>query len=98
MTFRERRGCEVPTKTPFKLDPEIVEGKAGFKYVFDLCPVNYIQPEHKFMIGLFALWKQGKMLDEGGVGNQSAKYIDCMMFLDALWNQHEREQLEARKK
>jgi len=98
VSIRAGRGCEIPTKTPLKLDPEIVGGKTEFKYVFDLCPVNYVKPEDRSMISLFSLWKQGKMLDAGGVGDQQSKYIDAMVFLDGLWNTHEREAIERARK
>lgn len=70
------------------------DGVAKYRYEFDYCPVNYVDPDHKDLLGLFSLWRSGKMLYEGGIGVQPAKYIDVMMMLDGLWAQAEKAAIE----
>lgn len=77
-----------------RLDQDLKNGKTVFKYEYEYCPVNYVQMDHRALIVLFELWRQGKMLDSGGIAEQSAKYVDCMMFLDSLRNQAERQSIE----
>lgn len=70
------------------------DGVARHRYEFDYCPVNYVDPDQKDLLGLFGLWKQQKMLYPGGVGDQPAKYIDIMILLDGWWAQAERDAIE----
>jgi hypothetical protein len=56
--------------------------------------VNFTGPDTSQALGLFTLWKQGKMLESGGIADQSAKYVDVMIFIESLWNQAERESIE----
>lgn len=65
------------------------DGVAAHRYVFDLCPVNFVDADHRTTLALYGLWRQGKMLESGGVADQPAKYIDIMMMLDGWWNQAE---------
>lgn len=84
----------MPRKHPLQLDGEVVNMKTQYRYEYWYCPVNYVQPEHKSLIGLYSLFRQGKMLESGGVGDQPARYVDAMMFLDSMWNQAEAEALQ----
>jgi len=99
INIRPGRGCETKTKTPVQLDPIIEDGRQGFKYVFDTCPVHYVRPESRNWLILFSLFKKNLLLEPGGIGEQPAKYIDVMLFIDAIWNAFERDSMEkARSK
>lgn len=93
--LRKSRGCTEPREEPLKLDQDIkLYGGSSYKYTFDYCPVNYVSAEHKYIIALSQLFKQGKMLESGGVGDQDAKYIDMMLFMEYYFNKAEHDALE----
>ena len=64
------------------------------KYIFDFCPVNYVDMSQSHWFTMFSLFKQGKLFCDGGLGEQPAKYIDVMMFLDSIWNEAERKAID----
>jgi hypothetical protein len=95
--MRPSRGCTEPPERGFsvRLDQDVVLGGAStYRYEYAYCPVNYVTHEHRTIIGLLSLFKQGKMLESGGVGDQDAKYLDIMIFLEGLWNQAEIASME----
>ena len=79
------------------LDLTHENGETKWRYEFEYCPVNYIQPYNRTWLGLYSLWRNGFLLDAGGIGDQPSKYIDVMQFVESLFNQHEKEQLEQMK-
>ena len=88
--MRAKRSCEGPTGIVLKLDPE----GTRFKYEYELCPVNYIEIQMHNWVYLFMLFKDGKLLEPGGIGDQPAKYMDVMTFLQNIWVKAEREAME----
>lgn len=49
------------------------------------------------LLGLYNLWRQGKMLNSGGISDQPAKYIDIMQMFDGLWAKAESDRIDSAK-
>jgi len=45
------------------------------------CPANIVQPEHFQYLQLYALYKDGFLPYDGGIAEQSAKYVQAMRII-----------------
>jgi len=78
---------------------EIVEPNKQGSYLLNTCRANLINPDHIKYLQLYALFKDGFLLEAGGVMHQPAIYIQAMRIIDSEVNKiHEREREAAKKK
>jgi len=75
----------------------IVPNSKG-EYFIPSCSANLIQSDHYLYLQLYALYKDGFLLHEGGISDQPARYIQAMRIIDSEVNRVQRREMEKKQK
>jgi hypothetical protein len=86
----EKKGCDIVSATPVAKYKEL--------YTFYRCPGALKESSYYDLIELHRLWEQGVLPYEGGVLDQSAKYIDAMNIVGHLKAEHQKDLEEKARK
>jgi len=62
---------------------------------FYTCPVNHVTAREYKLLSLYFQYRDGFLLESGGLGSQAAGYVDAMTFLHSIFKGHEAEKLKT---
>lgn len=91
----ERKGCKKKIPNPVFKVPSI----SGFPdLIFYRCPTNFVNFKCRDLINQNAQFNNGIMPYSGGLDEQPAKFVETMLIVDNMIEQHREDQKKTLEK